>query len=588
MADAPFVSLYRRFRPGRFAALRGQDHVVRALQSAVRDERVSHAYLFSGPRGTGKTSSARILAKALNCLQPMDGEPCDMCTSCVEITRGTSLDVHELDAASNNGVDAMRDLVAHAALGTPGRWKVYIVDEVHMLSNAAANSLLKTLEEPPAHVVFVLATTEPQKVPATIRSRTQHLEFRLLGADTLQGLLESVREQGDLEVDDVSLQAAVRRGHGSARDALSALDQVVASGESEAARPELSSVVSAIAAGDAGDVLRSLSALLADGWGPPQLATELVDDFRQAFLAALAPELCAVSGPQRSEFTELAESMTLARVVRTMEILGLALIDMRDAPDAQVVLEIATVRAARADLDQGTAALAERVSALERAPVTQAAPPPQSRGDVRPIPEQDPKPAEVGRRPSVGAVQRSRTEQVVPAAVPEPAVSPDIGSASQTHTAGAAASTTITVDRDSVTQAWGDGVLHHLSARAKALYSAGRFVAVDEEGAQFALPNAAHRDRCKELAPQVEAALSARFKTPIRLVLVVDGAPERPPVTGSGSSFEAGNDSPSPAEVEVEDEDPEDFKEAPTVEDHQSAAVDRLLQAFPGASEIEE
>ena len=244
MVEVPFTSLYRRFRPGRFEELRGQDHVVRALQSAVRDGRVSHAYLFSGPRGTGKTSSARILAKALNCLDSVDGEPCGVCTSCLEIERGTSLDVHELDAASNNGVDAMRDLVSHAALGTPGRWKVYIVDEVHMLSNAAANALLKTLEEPPSHVVFVLATTEQQKVPATIRSRTQHLEFRLISADTLQDLLETIRGKVGLDVDDSSLQAAVRRGHGSARDALSALDLAVASGAVEPLRPELDNVVS--------------------------------------------------------------------------------------------------------------------------------------------------------------------------------------------------------------------------------------------------------------------------------------------------------------------------------------------------------
>jgi len=366
MADTPFVSLYRRFRPGRFDEIRGQDHVVRALRSAVRDDRVSHAYLFSGPRGTGKTSSARILAKALNCDAPVDGEPCGTCTSCVEITQGSSLNVHELDAASNNGVDAMRDLVAHASLGTPGRWKVYIVDEVHMLSTAAANALLKTLEEPPSHVVFVLATTDPQKVPPTIRSRTQHLEFRLLGAETLHGLLESVNADAGLNLDEEALEAAVRRGRGSARDALSALDQVAAAGSSDAARPELAQVLNALADGDVSQVLVALSALLAGGWGPQQLATELIDDLRQVFLAALAPELCAVSGSSLERFTSLAETMGLARVVRSMEILGNALVDMREAPDAQVVLEIAVVRAVRPDLDSGMEALSERVSVLER------------------------------------------------------------------------------------------------------------------------------------------------------------------------------------------------------------------------------
>src|SRR5437763_1964176 len=191
-----YQSLYRRYRPQRFSELRGQDHVSRTLRNAVRKNKVAHAYLFSGPRGTGKTSSARILAKALNCASPTDGEPCGVCESCVEVTNGTSLDVHELDAASNNGVEAMRDLVARAALGTPGRWKVYIVDEVHMLSAAASNALLKTLEEPPGHVVFVLATTDPQKVLSTIRSRTQHFEFRLLPADELARLGDQARRLG--------------------------------------------------------------------------------------------------------------------------------------------------------------------------------------------------------------------------------------------------------------------------------------------------------------------------------------------------------------------------------------------------------
>ena len=167
-----YQSLYRSYRPRRFSEVRGQDHVVRALRNAVRDGRVGHAYLFSGPRGTGKTSTARILAKALNCENLQDGEPDCTCESCLAIEAGTSYDLQELDAASNNGVEAVRDLIGKVALGSPGRTKVYILDEVHMLSTAASNALLKTLEEPPGHVVFVLATTDPHKVLPTIRSRT--------------------------------------------------------------------------------------------------------------------------------------------------------------------------------------------------------------------------------------------------------------------------------------------------------------------------------------------------------------------------------------------------------------------------------
>jgi DNA polymerase III subunit gamma/tau len=637
MADVPFVSLYRRFRPGRFDELRGQDHVVRALRSAVRDDRVSHAYLFSGPRGTGKTSSARILAKALNCESPVDGEPCDVCTSCVEITQGSSLNVHELDAASNNGVDAMRDLVAHAGLGTPGRWKVYIVDEVHMLSTAAANALLKTLEEPPSHVVFVLATTDPQKVPPTIRSRTQHLEFRLLGAETLHNLLESVNEEAGLHVDEEALEAAVRRGRGSARDALSALDQVVASGSAEAARPELAAVLDALADGDVSQVLVALSALLAGGWGPQQLATELIDDLRQVFLAALAPELCTVSGPSLERFRAVAEAMGLARVVRSMEILGHALVDMREAPDAQVVLEIGVVRAVRPDLDSGMEALSERVSVLERAqsgapafPRPGASPargePAEPDGDARAAiaseaPATPGPPADVARRPSLGAVRRNK-EAAAPAppappaqaAEPPPMMEPEPVAETPAVSAPAAASTgsaaagsgstesaaarsgsavaKLTLDRDSLTEAWGDGILQSLPARAKARYASGRFVAVDEQGAHFALPNAAHREQCVEQQADVEKALSDHFGTKVTLVLHVDDTGS-PPAAGPGPSPAAsprppGGAPPPPARPadEVDYVDPSEMEDTST--DQASAAQARLLQAFPGASEVAE
>jgi len=609
MADTPFVSLYRRFRPGRFDEIRGQDHVVRALRSAVRDDRVSHAYLFSGPRGTGKTSSARILAKALNCQTPVDGEPCGVCTSCVEITQGSSLNVHELDAASNNGVDAMRDLVAHASLGTPGRWKVYIVDEVHMLSTAAANALLKTLEEPPSHVVFVLATTDPQKVPPTIRSRTQHLEFRLLGAETLHSLLESVNEEAALGLDAEALEAAVRRGRGSARDALSALDQVAAAGSADAARPELVAVLDAVADGDVSEVLVALSALLAGGWGPQQLATELIDDLRQVFLSALAPDLCAASGSSLERFSALAESMGLARVVRSMEILGHALVDMREAPDAQVVLEIAVVRAVRPDLDSGMEALSERLSILERTlsggaafPRPPAAAGPTAGGAETRSPASPPTsaavgggpPEDVGRRPSVGAVRRSqqaasRSAAPTAEATPPPISHPDPEPSDRAADPRPAAARTVgPVDRDGLTEAWGDGILRTLPARAKALYSAGRFVTVDDKGAHFALPNAAHRDRCADLVPTVEAALSAHFGTPVHLVLDVDDA-AAPPGGGAGRPAPRGGEPDTGAgDDEIDHADPgELLDEAPDAAvDQASAAEARLLEAFPGASEV--
>jgi DNA polymerase III subunit gamma/tau len=380
--DTPYQSLYRRFRPSTFAEVKGQDHVVLALRNAVRDQRVAHAYLFSGPRGTGKTSTARILAKALNCTDLHDGEPCGVCPSCLEITKGTSLDVHELDAASNNGVEAMRDLVSRAALGSPGRQKVYIVDEVHMLSTAASNALLKTLEEPPAHVIFVLATTDPQKVLPTIRSRTQHYEFRLIGPETLSELLDQVRQQAHLDIPDEAIDLAVRRGRGSARDALSVLDQVAASDAVEDDLPELDEVVEALAEHDVGRGLVAVARLIAAGFSPQQLTGDLVDHLRQGFLALVAPELVAVSGAERDALTGQAQRVGLAALVRAMEVLGLAQVAMRDAPDPRVNLEVALVRLAHPEADDSPEAMLARIERLEAArsaPGPSAAAPDQSR-----------------------------------------------------------------------------------------------------------------------------------------------------------------------------------------------------------------
>ena len=568
--DDAFVSLYRRFRPGRFADLMGQPHVVAGLQHAVRDDRVAHAYLFSGPRGTGKTSAARILARALNCESPKDGEPCGVCDSCVEIARGASLDVHELDAASNNGVDAMRDLVAHAALATPGRWKVYIVDEVHMLSNAAANALLKTLEEPPGHVVFVLATTDPQKVPATIRSRTQHYEFRLFGFDTLVELLRSVRDSAQLDLDEDVLALAARRGRGSARDALSSLDQLAASGSVGDERPGLAAVLDALCEEDAQAILVAATALHEAGWAPQQLAVEIVDDLRQAFLLAVAPELASVDGPERKRLHDQAASLGLPRLVRAMELLGRAQVDMREAPDARVVLEVTLVRVARVDLDQSVAGLAERVARLEQA--LAAAGPPSPSGPTTPA---DPAPPRSpGVRPTLGAVRKER-QATAPPPAPAADETPPAPPAPEPVAAGDPP------DRDSLVQAWGDHILRSLPPLAKALYSAGRFLAVEDGTAVFAATNGPTRDRCADLQPAVEAALTSYFGVRVPLRLVIDAEPD-PAVSA-----------PAPRPTPVPDVDVADLGDDDFDPDDPGLALDnatlvqaKLLEAFPGAEEV--
>ena len=268
-------SLYRRYRPRRFGELRGQDHIVRALRNSVINNREGQAYLFSGPRGTGKTSTARILAKVLNCESPVDGEPCCECSSCTAVESGTSYDVIELDAASNNGVQDVRDLIDRAALGSPGRHRVFILDEVHMLSSGAEAALLKTLEEPPPHVVFVLATTDPQKVSETIRSRTQHLQFHLLPIHDLEEHVRFVVQDAGLTVTEEAIQQVLVQGGGSARDTLSALELVVAAGGVAEETVDLDEFVDSIIDGDPGRVLSAVAFAVQQGRDARSLGEEL-------------------------------------------------------------------------------------------------------------------------------------------------------------------------------------------------------------------------------------------------------------------------------------------------------------------------
>lgn len=362
-----YQSLYRRYRPRRFGEVRGQAHVVAALRNAVAEDRVAHAYLFSGPRGTGKTSTARILARALNCINLTGGEPCLECDSCIEIEAGKSYDLHELDAASNNGVDAMRDLITKAALGSPGRTKVYILDEVHMLSPAASNALLKTLEEPPGHVVFILATTDPHKVLATIRSRAQHLEFHLLPAEELEEHVRWVVSDAGLDVDDEGVEHVLLLGAGSARDTLSALDQVAAAGGviDKPGAPE--ALLDALIERDTGRAIAAVAEAMAAGRDPRVLGESLLAQVRDVFLTSMGAGLDHLSDRQREHIDGLAERVERPFVTRSLEVLGEALVDMRQAPDPRVSLEVALVRLTNPQSDTSIAALVERIDRLEQA-----------------------------------------------------------------------------------------------------------------------------------------------------------------------------------------------------------------------------
>ncbi len=366
-----YQSLYRRYRPRRFDEVRGQEHVVGALRNAVDNNSVTHAYLFSGPRGTGKTSTARILAKALNCENLQKGEPCCDCTPCQDMEAGRSFDLFELDAASNNGVDAIRDLIERTAVGSPGRTKVYILDEVHMLSPAASNALLKTLEEPPGHVRFVLATTDPQKVLPTIRSRTQHFEFQLLSADELERYVRWVIADADLDVDDEGVAWAVRQGRGSARDTLSALDQVVAAGGVVERTEPIEKLFEALVVKDSGVAILAVAEALAQGHDPRVLAKVFLDALRDTFLLSLGAEVPHMMAEDADRMGNWARQIGTPLLTRAMESIGSATVDMRQAADPRVPLEVALVRLTTSGAGS-IAELSDRVEKLERALATGA------------------------------------------------------------------------------------------------------------------------------------------------------------------------------------------------------------------------
>ncbi len=491
-----YQSLYRRYRSGRFNELVGQEHVVTALKNAIAENRVGHAYLFSGPRGTGKTSTARILGKALNCTSlEADGEPCCKCDSCISFGEGSSYDLHELDAASNNGVEAIRDLISKVALGSPGRTKVYILDEVHMLTSGAENALLKTLEEPPSHVVFVLATTEPQKVVSTIRSRTQHFEFELIPANLLGQHLRWVANDAGLDVTDEMIDYVLRVGGGSARDALSALEQTLASGGTPDDDTAVEEVLDGIVLGDPSVVISGLSKAIQSGRPPRVIGEILIDRLRNAFLTAMGNSPDHLSDHQTEMSKNLSERMSLATITRSLETIGAALVGMRQSPDPRIDLEVAVLKLSHPKLQTDSNMILSRLDKIEH----------QLQGLGSSASSESPAPEKID--------QNSETEDTPPYPIEEvssvEALEPvDDGSLSLNE----------------VESIWPE-IKKNLSGKAKARFSGGRFKSIEGGEVVFALPNEIHRDRCAECLSEVEESVSKKLhrKTSIHLIVESGG-----------------------------------------------------------------
>jgi DNA polymerase III subunit gamma/tau len=363
--------LARKYRPQRFADVAGQDHVTRTLMNALAQNRIAHGYIFSGHRGIGKTTIARIVAQALNCRTEIGSqarptpEPCGICDSCIEIRQGNAVDVIEIDAATNRGIDEIREL-RDAARYAPSRdrYKIYILDEAHQITDAAFNALLKTLEEPPAHVIFMMATTQPEDIPQTIRSRCQHFSFHAVKFDDILAQLKMIAGQESVDAEDAALALLAEAGDGSMRDALSIMDQAIASAPVEAGRPVLSSaqirelmgavpnavferLLEAVAAGQSAELMEQLNLLLNAGHSPSSLARQMVRYLRNALMAKLGgtdTELLQISGDERARAARTALLFTEEEITRNLQIVLRTFDDLNYRQEQRFHLELGLLK----------------------------------------------------------------------------------------------------------------------------------------------------------------------------------------------------------------------------------------------------
>jgi DNA polymerase-3 subunit gamma/tau len=566
--------LYRRYRPQTPAALIGQDHVVRALTGAIREGRLHHAFLFCGPRGTGKTSTARIVAKMVNCESGPTAEPCDSCAQCNAIREGTHVDVVEIDAASHGGVDDARDLREKAPTAPmSGREKVYIIDEAQRLSREAFDALLKLFEEPPAGVRFVLATTEPHKMPATIVGRCQRFDFRRLTLEDLSRHLMKIAADEGVTLDAGAAHAIARQAEGSARDALSLLDQATVLGRGAvdddtvrallgAPRSEVQhEVADVVAVGDVRGAFAAVARLVHDGHDLRNITAETLGHFRDLLLVKSAPgqqDLLDMPADAYEGLRVQAEKFTPGELARVIDLLLAAQNDMRWTTSPRLTLELALVRACAPDTDPTPAALIARLERLERlAGVAPGAPLPVAEE----APVEAPEPVE-----SVTVVP----DEPASAVVVTPAPSPDEPSAGQMpvpHAASAA-----NVDAAMLRRSW-PALLDRLREIRQPLLRAAlekaTVASFDGETLELALPPGQHKvalARVADRGAELRQALTDLFGIAPRVECVVRES--RDPVEQQAPA--------APIVIDDEDDTPTD------------AEALRRVQEVLGATPVEE
>lgn len=458
--------LYRKYRPRVFADVYGQDHVTSTLKNEIKEGRISHAYLFTGSRGTGKTTCAKILAKAVNCPNAVDGEPCNACEICKGLDSGTIYDVVEIDAASNNGVDNIRDLREEVNYTpTRGKYRVYIIDEVHMLSTGAFNALLKTLEEPPAHVIFILATTEVHKLPATILSRCQRFDFKRIQPETMAVRLQQVAGLEGMELAPDAATLIARIADGALRDGLSILDQcagrskqITAQLVSEVAglagREALYRLSDAVLARDSSAAVEELAQLHENSYDMERLCVEMINHFRNFMMVKTVKksrELIICTDDEYKHIEASAGQFTLAQILRGLDLFQSTLVKIKGGATPRIEMEMAFIRLCEPKLETDPDAINQRLSALERtvqngvptapvktvqspAPATRPAP---AQPTVPPTPQPTPATAAPAPEPEPVAPAEptpTQTPMAEPAPVqPEPPVPPEPAAAAPAH-----------------------------------------------------------------------------------------------------------------------------------------------------------